>query len=232
MTGNQPADAGHTSQQRPEPEAVPAGPAVIEHNDDRDYDDRPAGTETSADQSSPDGFFTGGFDLEPPPIPVSFNDLDADILAETMRELDAWVEQLREVWSLPAGVIPPYWHRHDCLIELLASLWTHYLGAFHPTQDASAPFGLWRDFEDWKDRMREQVAQVGTRLDSDRPARVILWPGQTPPEPADEPATDTTNRRADFNQHLTWRTNRRRQREATRLTELAARADPHTENPN
>ncbi|MDR1187742.1 MAG: hypothetical protein LBK95_09870 [Bifidobacteriaceae bacterium] len=162
------------------------------------------------------------------PDALDLDALDADALGDTLTALDSWVEGFRAVWSLPVAVVPPYWHRHDSLVWLLASLWQHRMAAFDPDQHASAPFGFWRDFEEWKHRMREQVAATGTRADQDRPDRAVLWPGQ-PPSAAGEqmPPVDLSDRRRDFHAVLAWRVARRRAVDGARLEALASRLEEH-----
>ncbi|MEX0706109.1 MAG: hypothetical protein WD041_05770, partial [Nitriliruptoraceae bacterium] len=48
-----------------------------------------------------------------------------------------------------------------------------------------------------RERLRDWVATCGTRLDRDRPTRQTLWPGEPPPDTADD-ETVITDRRDDF----------------------------------
>ena len=85
--------------------------------------------------------------------------------------LNALVEDARHTYCLPANNVPPYWHRHQLLIEHLSALRTHHLACHHPDQGGSGPFGWLRDLDEWKPRMKEAVAMLGARIDSDRPHR-------------------------------------------------------------
>lgn len=58
----------------------------------------------------------------------------------------------------------------------------HWLAAYDPEQNASAPLGWHRDFADARERLRYWVTACSTRGDRDRPT-----PGR-PPGPAEEPA--------------------------------------------
>ncbi len=44
-------------------------------------------------------------------------------------------------YGLPTSVIPPYWHRHPELIWELSALHLHWLCAYDPEQNGSAPLG-------------------------------------------------------------------------------------------
>lgn len=118
--------------------------------------------------------FPGEDDESAPPHPVNWYLLRADELEAEWYALNRWVETLRRTYGLPASVIPPFWHRHDELRWELSALHLHWLCAYHPEQDGSAPFGWHRDFADARQRLREWVAASGTRLDRDRPTRENL----------------------------------------------------------
>ncbi|HET7070064.1 MAG TPA: hypothetical protein VFI40_04510 [Nocardioides sp.] len=53
-----------------------------------------------------------------------------------------------------------------------------------------------RDFADSRHRLREWVAQCGTRLDRDRPTRLTVWPGE--PAVTSEGEVEIRDRAADF----------------------------------
>jgi len=121
-----------------------------------------------------------------PPNPVNWHLLSADALEAEWFELNRWVETLRRTYGLPASVIPPFWHRHDELLWELSALHLHWLCAYDPEQDGSAPFGWHRDFADARNRLRDWVASSGTRLDRDRPTRQTSWPGEDPADPVED----------------------------------------------
>lgn len=112
------------------------------------------------------------------PQPINWNVLDADQAEAAWFDLNAWVDWLRHTYGLPPSVVPPYWHRHPELVWELSALHLHWLSAHDPAQHASAPFGWHRDFADARQRLRDWVAQSGTRLDDDRPLRQTPWPGE------------------------------------------------------
>lgn len=154
---------------------------------------------------------TPGFDEEPdyddtqnliaePPHPVNWNLLTAIDLEQELLELNRWVEWLRHTYGLPASVIPPYWHRHPELLWELSALHLHWLCAYDPDQNGSAPLGWHRDFADARQRLRDWVTASGTRLDRDRPTRQTVWPGEGSAEHAEE--TVITDRDADFVQYV------------------------------
>lgn len=134
--------------------------------------------------------------LAEPPRPINWNLLTADDAETEWLELNAWVNWLRRTYGLPASVIPPYWHRHPEVVWELSALHLHWLCAYDPEQNGSAPIGWHRDFADARQRLRDWVTASGTRLDRDRPTRQTSWPGE---EPA-EPVTDIviTDRDEDF----------------------------------
>lgn len=115
-----------------------------------------------------------------PPHPVNWNLLSADDLEAEWLELNRWVDWLRKTYGLPASVIPPFWHHHPELVWELSALHLHWLCAYDPEQNGSAPLGWHRDFVDARQRLRDWVAASGTRLDRDRPTRQTTWPGEEP----------------------------------------------------
>ncbi|WP_026543793.1 hypothetical protein [Arthrobacter sp. 35/47] len=121
-----------------------------------------------------------------PPHPVNWNLLTAEEAEEEWAELDRWVSWLRHTYGLPAAVVPPFWHHHQELVWELSALHIHWLCAYDPDQNGSAPSGWHRDFADARNRLRDWVAASGTRLDRDRPTRQTSWPGEQPAEPVEE----------------------------------------------
>lgn len=134
--------------------------------------------------------------LEEPPGPINWNLLTADDAETAWLELNQWVNWLRTTYGLPASVIPPMWHRHPELYWELSALHTHWLCAYDPQQNGSAPIGWHRDFADARQRLRDWVAACGTRLDRDRPTRQTVWPGEEDADPIED--TPIIDRDEDF----------------------------------
>ena len=157
-----------------------------------------------------------------PPHPINWNLLTSHDLEQELLELNRWVNWLRAEYGLPASVVPPLWHRHPELLWELSALHLHWLCAYDPNQDGSAPLGWHRDFLDARQRLRDWVATSGTRLDRDRPTRHTAWPGEEPA--ADSVEQSITDRDADFVQFVL------EQVEARRAAEDAfyASLDEHT----
>ncbi len=149
--------------------------------------------------------------LPEPPHPINWNLLSADDAEQEWLALNEWVTWLRRTYGLPASVIPPAWHRHPELVWELSALHLHWLGAFDPEQDGSAPLGWHADFAEARDRLREWVAASGTRLDRDRPTRQTDWPGEEPSAPGEE--TVIEDRADDFVTFVMADVARRRARE-------------------
>lgn len=114
---------------------------------------------------------------------MNWNLLTADEVGAEWLELHRWVNWLRHAYGLSANVIPPFWHRHPELLWELSVLHLHWLCAYDPDQNGSAPIGWHRVFVDAKQRLRDWVAASVTRLDRDRPTRQTVWPGE-PPAPS------------------------------------------------
>lgn len=155
-------------------------------------DDAPASDEPEPGQPDPAAVGDADEDdgrLQPePPHPINWNLLTA-VEAETeWLELNAWVNWLRRTYGLSAGVIPPLWHRHPELVWELSALHLHWLSAYDPEQNGSAPLGWHRDFSDTRMRLRDWVTASGTRLDRDRPTRQTAWPGEEPTPAIDDTA--------------------------------------------
>ncbi len=160
--------------------------------------------------------------LEEPPGLDQLNLLTADDAEAAWLELNQWVNWLRATYGLPASVIPPMWHRHPELHWELSALHTHWLSAFDPQQNGSAPIGWHRDFADARQRLRDWVAACGTRLDRDRPTRQTVWPGEDPAQPIEE--SPITDRDEDFVAFVIADVERRRQIEE----DFYATLDPDT----
>ena len=135
-----------------------------------------------------------------PPHPINWNLLTADDAEVEWFELNRWVRWLRTTYGLPASVIPPFWHHHPELVWELSALHLHWLCAYDPDQNGSAPLGWHRDFADARQRLRDWVTASGTRLDRDRPTRQTTWPGEASAAHAEE--TVITDRDADFVQYV------------------------------
>ena len=157
-----------------------------------------------------------------PPHPINWNLLSAEDAEAEWLELNRWVDWLRHTYGLPASVIPPAWHMHPELLWELSALHLHWLCAYDPDQNGSAPLGWHRDFADARQRLREWVAACGTRLDHDRPTRQTVWPGEEPADPIqDIPITD---RDAEFVEFVMADVQARREAEETFYRDL----DPDT----
>ena len=174
-----------------------------------------------ADEPEPDE--AGRYDerlLPEPPHPINWNLLTADEAETEWLELNVWVNWLRRTYGLPASVIPPLWHRHSELVWELSALHLHWLSAYDPEQNGSAPLGWHRDFAEARLRLRDWVAASGTRLDRDRPTRQTAWPGEEPGEPVEHVVI--AHRDEDFVQFVIDDVARRRQAEE----EFYRRLDP------
>lgn len=99
----------------------------------------------------------------------------------------------------------------------------HWLCAYDPDQNGSAPLGWHRDFADARQRLRDWVAASGTRLDRDRPTRQTIWPGEEPGEPVED--TPIVNRDAEFVEFVLADVQRRREAEEVFYSQLAAETD-------
>ena len=167
-----------------------------------------------------------------PPHPINWNLLTADDLEQELLELNRWVDWLRHTYGLPASVIPPMWHRHPELLWELSALHLHWLCAYDPDQNGSAPLGWHRDFADARQRLRDWVTASGTRLDRDRPTRQTKWPGEEAVEHVEE--TAITDRDADFVQFVLDEVHQRQEAEDAfyaRLDERTGEIHDHPENP-
>lgn len=119
--------------------------------------------------------------LAEPPHPVDWNLLTAEEAASEWAELDKWVTWLRHIYGLPVSVIPPFWHRHPELVWELSAVHLHWLCAYDPDGNGSAPNSCHRDFADSRQRLRDWVSACGTRSDSDRATRQTAWSGEPRP---------------------------------------------------
>ena len=160
--------------------------------------------------------------LAEPPHPINWNLLTADEAETEWLELNRWVDWLRRTYGLPASVVPPFWYRHPELLWELSALHLHWLSAYDPEQNGSAPLGWHRDFADARQRLRDWVAASGTRLDRDRPTRQTTWPGEDPAGPVED--TIIAHRDQDFVQFVLDDVAARRQAE----DEFYAGLDPNT----
>ncbi len=175
-----------------------------------------------------DSDIDGGYDdplIAEPPHPINWNLLTADAAETEWLELNRWVDWLRHTYGLSASVIPPAWHKHPELVWELSALHLHWLCAYDPEQNGSAPIGWHRDFADARQRLRDWVAACGTRLDRDRPTRQTIWPGEEPGDPIEDiPITD---RDAEFVEFVMADVQRRREAEEAFYSQLST--DPRRE---
>jgi hypothetical protein len=150
-----------------------------------------------------DAAFSGGPDdllLPEPPHPINWDLLPPEDAEREWWVLDDWVNRLRHRYGLPVTIIPPYWHRHPELVWELSALHLHWLGAYDPEQDGSAPISWHTDFAAARERLRDWAASAGTKLDNDRPTRQTVWPGEEHTNPQHERAI--VNRDEDFAQFV------------------------------
>jgi hypothetical protein len=138
--------------------------------------------------------------LPEPPHPINWDLLTPEDAEREWWALDDWVNRLRHRYGLPVTIIPPYWHRHPELVWEFSALHLHWLGAYDPEQDGSAPISWHADFAAARERLRDWAAIAGTKLDSDRPTRQTVWPGEEPARTPDEHAI--VNRAEDFAQFV------------------------------
>ncbi|WP_411266714.1 hypothetical protein [Enemella evansiae] len=178
--------------------------------------------EPDVTSSRPSAENAAGPMLEEPPGPINWNLLTADDAEDAWLELNQWVNWARTTYGLPASVIPPMWHRHPELLWELSALHTHWLCAYDPQQNGSAPIGWHRHFADARQRLRDWVAACGTRLDRDRPTRQTVWPGENDADPVED--TPITDRDEDFVAFVIADVERRRQIEE----DFYATLDPDT----
>ncbi|HEY0238689.1 MAG TPA: hypothetical protein VGC37_08590 [Friedmanniella sp.] len=112
------------------------------------------------------------------PRPINWRDLDPGDAEAEWLELNAWVHWLRSTYHLPPVVVPPCWHRHPELVWELSALHLHWLGAFDPAQQASAPIGWHQDFAAARERLRDWTSVTGCTLSTHRPPAAVVWPGE------------------------------------------------------
>ena len=152
-----------------------------------------------------------------PPHQINWNLLNADDAEVEWLELNRWVDWLRHTYGLPASVIPPAWYTHPELLWELSALHLHlhWLCAYDPEQNGSAPLGWHRKFADARQRLREWVAASGTKLDHDRPTRQTVWPGE---EPANRSRTSRSSTAPPSSCSSSWPTSPRAVRPRKRST--------------
>ena len=177
-------------------------------NDDEDFVPEQDEPEPEIDDGTTNRGGAAGPMLDEPPGPINWNLLTADDAEAAWLELNQWVNWLRTTYGLPSSVVPPMWHRHPELHWELSALHTHWLCAFDPQQNGSAPIGWHRDFADARQRLRDWIAACGTRLDRDRPTRQTVWPGEDEAEPIED--TPITDRDEDFVAYVIADVERRR----------------------
>ncbi len=188
--------------------------------------DEPMGNATTSESLDPElDEMEDGYDdplIAEPPHPINWNLLNAEDAEVEWLELNRWVDWLRHTYGLPVSVIPPAWYKHAELVWELSALHLHWLSAYDPEQNGSAPLGWHRDFADARTRLREWVAACGTRLDRDRPTRQVAWPGEEPGDPIED--TPIIDRDAEFVEFVLADVQRRRDAEE----EFYASLDPDT----
>ena len=119
-----------------------------------------------------------------PPGPVNWNLLTADAAEEEWLALNEWV----------------HWLRHPELLWELSALHIHWLCAIHPESKGTAMLVWHRDFAEARERLRDWTSACGTRLNTDRSTRQIVWPGEKPVEPVEDMVIP--NREEDFVEYM------------------------------
>ena len=180
-------------------------------NDDEDFVPEQDEPEPEIDHGTTNRVGAAGPMLDEPPGPINWNLLTAADAEVEWFELNRWVRWLRTTYGLPASVIPPFWHHHPELVWELSALHLHWLCAYDPEQNGSAPLGWHRDFADARQRLRDWVATSGTRLDRDRPTRQTTWPGEDPAPPVED--VIIADRESEFVDFMIADVERRRQAE-------------------
>ena len=127
-------------------------------NDNEDFVPEQDEPEPEIDHGTTNRVGAAGPMLDEPPGPINWNLLTADDAEAAWLELNQWVNWLRTTYGLPSSVVPPMWHRHPELHWELSALHAHWLCAFDPQQNGSAPIGWHRDFADARQRLRDWVA--------------------------------------------------------------------------
>lgn len=158
-----------------------------------------------------DGQGDDDFLLPEPPHPINWNVLSSDDAEYEWFALNQWVDWLRHTYGLPTAIVPPFWHRHPELVWELSALHLHWIGAYDPEQNGSAPIGWHTDFVAARERLRDWVTVAGTRLDRDRPTRQTVWPGED--VQADGGEVQIADRDEDFVRFVAADIARRRQAE-------------------
>ena len=136
------------------------------------------------------------YEPERMPEPVNWNLLTAAEAEREWVDLNSWVYWLRVTFGLSPTILPPYWHRHDELIWELSALHICFLACYADDAPAAGPIGWMREFAEARHRLRDWVAQCGSRLDLDRPTRQTIWPGEHGQPQAGE--VEIVDRQADF----------------------------------
>lgn len=99
----------------------------------------------------------------------------------------------------------------------------HWLCAYGPNQDGSAPLGWHRDFADARQRLRDWVSACGTRRDRDRPTRQTPWPGEESHHEVLEKAI--LDRDADFAEFVAEQVRAREEAEDAFFASISVEAD-------
>jgi len=99
----------------------------------------------------------------PPPGPLHWPSLPADLAAQEWAELAAWVTGLRARFpaALDEHVIPACWWRHNGHVEALAALRDHEAESYSPMAPASAAVAWLRALRDVAALLHAWTAELG-----------------------------------------------------------------------
>lgn len=101
--------------------------------------------------------------------PVNWRTLPPQQARMVWQELRAWVDWFRIEFSYDHRVVPPCWHQHRALTDLLSALHDHWRSAYDPMSAAASASEWHRALIPLEARLREWAARTGCSPKEHRP---------------------------------------------------------------
>jgi hypothetical protein len=100
--------------------------------------------------------------------------------------LQDWVDWLVARYQVDYRVIPPCWHLHSALVDVLTALWDFHTYAFEPASGPTSAVEWHRAFRDLEERLREWAARTGCTSEAHWPDTQIGPTARVPDRDNDE----------------------------------------------
>jgi hypothetical protein len=107
----------------------------------------------------------------------SLTDAEASVAMDQLRE---WVEALVVRFAIEPRIVPPCWHRHGAMVEILSALRDHERADYADTASPTGAMEFVRALHDCQQLLGEQVAKTQCSLNGHRDDLMARWAAASP----------------------------------------------------